>query len=401
MVRIHFFIVPAAVADFRINRRLRQQIRRMNRDGIKNRMPTGKMLLRQIAAVRTRIGNQFVGFIQFLADIQHVLRAKAKALRRLNLQRRKRKRQRRRLRIPLIVVGGHPRRLALNARHHVFGQRTMQQTPLFILIRFAGIARHPGGNETLILRRHDMRLDVKEIFGDEILNLFITPHDQPQHRRLHPPDRQHPLVAGIAAEQRIGAGHVNPVQPVGAGAGQGRNAQRNKLAVGAQTSNRPLHRLRVEIVNQAALNLLALFWRQLQIVENFVYQQLPLSVRVTGVNHLLRIAQQTLDDVELFGDRRFGLQLPLLRHNRQVEQIPARIAPVIDVRLSLLEQMADTPGDHLPVTALNVAITFAMRFGEHVGDCATETGFFRNKQPHVINGSRSWDVRRVRSPARR
>lgn len=114
------------------------------------------------------------------------------------------------------------------------------------------------------------------------------------------------------------------------------------------------------------------------------------------MNDFLRIAEQTLNHVKLFGHRRFRLELPLFRHDRQVEQVPARIARIVDVGLGLLQQVADAPRDHLSVTALNIAVAFAMRFWQHIGDGATETRFFCNKQPHEINGSRSWGVRRGR-----
>lgn len=74
----------------------------------------------------------------------------------------------------------------------MLGQRTMQQAPFFILVRFAGFARHPGGDKTLLLRRDDMRLHVEEIFGDEIFNLFIATDHQAKYRGLHPPHREHP-----------------------------------------------------------------------------------------------------------------------------------------------------------------------------------------------------------------
>ncbi|CNT64214.1 Uncharacterised protein [Salmonella enterica subsp. enterica serovar Bovismorbificans] len=64
-------------------------------------------------------------------------------------------------------------------------QRTMKQAPLFILIRFARLARLPDSGKTLVGRRNDVRLHFKEVFGDEVLNLFVSPHHQPQYRRLH------------------------------------------------------------------------------------------------------------------------------------------------------------------------------------------------------------------------
>ncbi len=61
----------------------------MDGNRIQHRMAASEVLFRQIAAVRTRIGDEFVGFVQLLADIQHVLRAEAETFGRLNLQRRR------------------------------------------------------------------------------------------------------------------------------------------------------------------------------------------------------------------------------------------------------------------------------------------------------------------------
>lgn len=67
------------------------------------------------------------------------------------------------------------------------------------------------------------------------------------------------------------------------------------------------------------------------------------------MDHFLRLAKQTLDHIELFGDRGLWLQLPFLRHNRQIVEIPPGIAAVVDVRLRLLQQVADTPVTTCPL----------------------------------------------------
>ena len=246
-----------------------------------------------------------------------------------------------------------------------------------------------------------MRFHFKEIFGDEVLNLFITTHHQPQHRRLHAAHGEYPLIARITPEDGVGAGHVDPVQPVSARARKRRDAQRDKLAVGTQTRDRTLYRLRVEVVYQAALYLLAFFRRQLEVVQHFIYQQLSFPVRVTCVNHFRGFVQETLDHVQLFGHRRPGLQAPFFRHDGQIVEVPAGVAAVVDLRLRLLKQVTNTPGHHLPVTAFDKAVALAVRLRQHVGDGARQARLFGNKQPHRINGSQSSVGHRVRSPARR
>ena len=95
VVRIDLFIVPAAVAAIAVDHRLRIQLRLVHADGVQHRVAAGEMFFRQIAAVGTRIGDQFVGFVQPLANVQHLLRAEVIAPGRLDLQRRERERQRR------------------------------------------------------------------------------------------------------------------------------------------------------------------------------------------------------------------------------------------------------------------------------------------------------------------
>ncbi|MNV32296.1 hypothetical protein D3C71_1236300 [compost metagenome] len=241
-----------------------------------------------------------------------------------------------------------------------------------------------------------MRFHLEEIFRHEVFDLFIAAHHQPKHWRLDAPDGEHALITGVTPQNRVGTCHVDAVQPVGAGSREGRNAQRDKFAVGAQTRNRTLHRLRVEIVNQATLNLLTLFRRQFEVVEHLVHQKLPFPVRVTRVNHFFGIVKKTFDDVELFGDGGTRLQFPLLRHDRQIVEIPARVTAVVDIRLRLFEQVTDTPGDHLSVSAFDKAVALAMRLGQHIGNRTGQARLFRNKQTHRINGSQSSDDRRAR-----
>ncbi|MNP50619.1 hypothetical protein D3C76_1448940 [compost metagenome] len=147
----------------------------------------------------------------------------------------------------------------------------MQQAPLFILIRFAGLARLPDGGKTFVLRGNDVGFHFEEIFGDKVLDLFIAAHHQPQHRSLDATHREHPLITGVTPENGVGAGHVDAVQPVGAGASQRGDAQRHKLAVGSQTRDGTLHRLRVEIVDQTALHLAAFLWREVQVIQHLVH----------------------------------------------------------------------------------------------------------------------------------
>lgn len=85
--------------------------------------------------------------------------------------------------------------------------------------------------------------------------------------------------------------------------------------------------------------------------------------------------QEALNDVELFGDGRTRLETPLFRHNRQIVEVPAGVAAVVDIRLRLFKQVTDTPGDHLPVTAFDKAVSFAMRPGSTSAMARARLGF--------------------------
>ena len=152
-----------------------------------------------------------------------------------------------------------------------------------------------------------MCFDFKEVFRHEVFNLFIAAHHQPKHGRLHASHGKHTLITGIAAENGIRTGHINAVQPVSPRPRQCRNAQRYKLAIGAKTIDRPLNRLRVQVVYQTTLYLLALFRCQLQVVQHFIHQQLPFAIRVSGVNDFAGFMQEPFDDVKLFGHGGSGL----------------------------------------------------------------------------------------------
>ena len=89
-----------------------------------------------------------------------------------------------------------------------------------------------------------------------------------------------------------------------------------------------------------------------------------------------------------------GVVDALIRYSR----FPVPHALLVDVaetmdrygRLRLLKQVTNTPGHHLPVSAFDKTVTFAMWLRQHIGDSARQTRFFGNKQPHRVNGSQPW-----------
>ncbi|MNH08507.1 hypothetical protein D3C73_894300 [compost metagenome] len=193
----------------------------------------------------------------------------------------------------------------------------------------------PQGDKTFVFRRHDVRFNLEEVLRDKIFNIFVTPDDQPQHRCLHPAHRQHAIITGITPQNGVGTGHVDAIQPVGAGTRQGGDTKWDKVAIVTQPFDSALHRLRVEIVDQATADAVAFFRRQRQIVQHLIHQQLAFPVRVTGMHHFIGLVQQLFDGIKLFADRRPWLQLPLFGDDRQIGQRPARITAVVSIRLRL------------------------------------------------------------------
>lgn len=151
-----------------------------------------------------------------------------------------------------------------------------------------------------------MCFDFKEVFRHEVFNLFVAAHHQPEYGRLHASHGKYALITGIATENSVSAGHIDAVQPVSPRPRQCRNAQRYKLAIGAKTIDRPLNRLRVQVVYQTTLYLLAL---SVPVAggQHFIHQQLPFAIRVSGVNDFAGFMQEAFDDIKLFSHGGSGL----------------------------------------------------------------------------------------------
>ena len=220
-----------------------------------------------------------------------------------------------------------------------------------------------------------------EGFGDEGLDLEIPAHHQPQQRGLHPPHREQLAAARLAPQQGVGAGHVDAIEPVGPTAGQRRDRQRHELLVIPQFVEGTAHRGRVEIADEAALHRLG--FRVAEKVDHLIYQQLPFPVRVTGVDHAVRLLDQSLDDGELGFGLGLGHQLPLGGDDGEMLHPPLLEGGVIGIGLGLLQQMADAPGDHIPLGGLDETFPLLVGLGQCIGYGAAESGLLGDKESHL------------------
>ena len=232
MVGIHLAVVPRLAADLavRLGNSLGQR-RSSGGDGAAHLLGPLEMVGRQITAVGARVGDELVALVEALADVEHPLGIHAEPLGGIDLQAGEVVGQRRRLLAGLLLHRFDLCRLAVDPAHHLVGQRPVEHPPLLILPRQAGFRWQPLGGEALVAIGQQMGQHLVEGFGDEGLDLEIPPHHQPQQRGLHPANREQLAATGLAAEQGIGAGHVDAVEPVGPTAGQRRDRQRHELLV--------------------------------------------------------------------------------------------------------------------------------------------------------------------------
>ncbi len=381
MVGIHLAVVPRLATDLavRLGNCLGQR-GRCGGDGAAHLLGPLEVVGRQIAAIGARIGDELVAFVEALADVEHPLGIHAEALGGIDLQAGEVIGQRRRLLAGLLLHRFNLCGLAIDPAHHLVGQRPIEHPPLLILPRQAGFRWQPLGGEALVAIGQQMGQHLVEGFGHEGLDLEIPPHHQPEQRGLHPTDREQLAATGLAPEQGIGAGHVDAVEPVGPTAGQCGNRQRHELLVIPQFVEGAAHRGRVEIANEAALHRLG--FRVAEKVDHLIHQQLPFPIRVTGVDHAVGLLDQPLDDGELGFGLGLGHQLPLGWDDGEMLHPPLLEGGVIGIGLGLLQQMADAPGDHIPLGCFDKTVALLVGLGQGIGNGAAQRGLLGDKESH-------------------
>jgi len=191
--------------------------RRERRVGLSQRRDDGPrfavLAQRQVAAIAARVGDQLVGFVQRLGDVEGFLGTEAELLRADFLQRAEIERQGCRF---ALTFGLELQQTGAGGVAH--GVRRLLRTSLIeaaALVIAMVVRRLPLRDERGAIGEQ-LHVDGPERHRDEIGDAAVAVDHQTQRRRLHAAHRQHALIAGLAAEQGEQPAHVHADQPVGA-----------------------------------------------------------------------------------------------------------------------------------------------------------------------------------------
>ncbi|MNV41066.1 hypothetical protein D3C71_1326910 [compost metagenome] len=151
----------------------------------------------QIAAVAARVGDDLVGFVQCLGNVEGFLGAEPELLRADFLQRAQIERQRCNFAYPFGTELDHPgTRCAHHRRRCLLGQRLIQ-TAILIVANFGRCSPLRGERGAVVEHLH---VDGPVSDRYEIGNEAVTIHHQAQGRRLHPTHGQHALISRLTPE---------------------------------------------------------------------------------------------------------------------------------------------------------------------------------------------------------
>ncbi len=360
--------------------------RRERRVGLHQRRDDGPrfavLAQRQVAAIAARVGDQLVGFVQRLGDVEGFLGAEAELLRADFLQRAEIERQGCRLALPL---GLELQQASAGGVAH--GVRSLLRTSLIeaaALVIAMVVRRLPLRGERGAIGEQ-LHVDGPERHRDEIGDAAVAVHHQTQRRRLHAAHRQHAAVAGLAAEQGEQPAHVHADQPVRTRAAKGGVVEVEGLGAGFERGQRLADRGIVQRRQPQPADRPTVA----AVLDQLAGDHLAFAVGVGGDHQFPAFAEQTLDRLELAGGLRLDQHLPALRHDRQVGQHPALVARVIGVRRGGLQQMADAPGHRHP-GALQATVATPVG-AEHLGDVAGLGRLFAEIELHGgCDGSGRW-----------
>ena len=205
-----------------------------------------------------------------------------------------------------------------------------------------------------------------------VLDLVIPVHHQTQSGRLDPADGEQ----GPPVFQGVEPGHIHAHHQVGDGAGMGRPAVRLPETVVLHVPQGLLQGLLCGVGGVQPVDRPGI----MKPAEDLVDQILPLVVRVSRVDHGVRLRKQLSDHGELFLLAGPRLLCPVLKVDGQSLQPPLLIGGVIVLRLLQGQNVAVGPGDG-PVPFID-RIPPAGRSGQRVGDGPAQTGFLRKNQAH-------------------
>ncbi len=191
-------VVPGPRAARQVQMRLQRRERRVGlSQRSDNRARFAVLAQRQVAAIAARVGDQLVGFVQRLGDVEGFLGAEAELLRADFLQRAEIERQGCRF---ALLLGLELQQASIGGVAH--GVRSLLRTSLIkaaALVIAKVVRRLPLRGERGAIGEQ-LHVDGPERHRDEIGDAAIAVHHQTQRRRLHAAHRQHALITGLAAE---------------------------------------------------------------------------------------------------------------------------------------------------------------------------------------------------------
>ena len=315
--------------------------------------------MRQIAAVRPRIGQQLVLLVELLRRRQRLFRGKAQLRVRLALERRQIIQER--WPHALVFPSGlrHPCRPAGNAlRDLLRGLLVFELTLAFLVDIHALIVAE--------IRTHRVKR-----LGHKCID-FPPPLDEhAQRRRLHTADGEQHIVTDRIGARRVHADEPVRVRPTARAGIERIVICRRPKAVkpGADGLVRhggypqPLHRLSAP-----------------RLLVNIAEDQLALAPGVRRADDILRfLVVHPFFDGEKLASRLFDhLCLHLFRQNRQIFRAPSGISFVQLLRLFERNQMSECPRDH--IAAADQAVFAPVLCAQHAGNIPRDGGFFGNDE---------------------
>ena len=214
-------------------------------------------------------------------------------------------------------------------------------------------------------------LEGVKLLGHEPADFLLPVHNEGQGRGLDPSGGElGPVLAGE------GPGDVEAHQPVGLAAGPGRVVQVVVCLSGAQV----LEALADGLVGLGGdpQPFSGLFPARL--LHDPPGHQLPLPAGVGGDDQLGHVsaAHQGLDRPKLAAGLPDDHSFHLLRQHGQGQQVPLGPGLVVVLRRRQLHQVAQGPGDHIPLP-LQAAVQGAPA-AQYPGDLLAHRGFFRQYQ---------------------
>ena len=319
----------------------------------------GDHVLRDIARVGPRVGQQLVLFIQALHEAQGLFGRVGVFFVRVPLQ------------LGQVIGRGRGRLLPalLHAGEHgIFSLQLRGQLLRLLSVKQRGISLRvpPVGRKARQLCR-----DAPELPGHEAADLLLAPGDEGEGRGLDPAGGE--LGPPFAGQ---GAGHVQAYQPVGLAAGLGRAEEAVVFLRRAQVP-KALADGPVRLGRNPEAPGLPLPARLLQ---DPAGDQLPLPAGVGGNDKLsdVRTFQKAGHRLVLlpgFGD---DDQFHLFGQHGQVRHVPFLPLFVIGVGVRQGHQVAQRPGDDILI-AFDIAVS-AAGAAQHPGKFFSDGGFLRQNQ---------------------